>query len=74
MGKNIITSHHYFSETKTYKDNLTFFRIINTKTKNDLGIIRFSYMIPLLQESVYLLDMKSKSYGYKRLLLEQNIV
>ena len=74
MGKNITTSHHYFSETKTYKDNLTFFRIINTKTKNDLGIIRFSYMIPLLQESVYLLDMKSKSYGYKRLLLEQNIV
>ena len=28
-------------------------------------------MIPVPQESVYLLDMKSKSYGYKRLLSEQ---
>lgn len=28
-------------------------------------------MIPVPQESVYLLDIKSKSYGYKRLLSEQ---
>ena len=37
----------------------------------DLGIIRFSDMIPVPQECVYLLDIKSKSYGYKRLLSEQ---
>lgn len=28
-------------------------------------------MIPVPQNSVYLLDMKNKSYGYKRLLSEQ---
>ena len=28
-------------------------------------------MIPVPQESVYLLDIKDKSYGYKRLLSEQ---
>ena len=28
-------------------------------------------MIPVPQESVYLLDIKNKSYGYKRLLSEQ---
>ena len=28
-------------------------------------------MIPVSQESVYLLDIKNKSYGYKRLLSEQ---
>ena len=74
----IVKEHYYFAplfspkqKHKTYKDNLTFFRIINTKTKNDLGIIRFSDMIPVPQESVYLLDIKSKSYGYKRLLSEQ---
>ena len=44
---------------------------LNNKTKNDLGIIRFSDMIPVPQESVYLLDIKSKSYGYRRLLSEQ---
>ena len=74
----IIGEHYYFAplfspkqKHKTYKDNLTFFKIVNAKTKNDLGIIRFSDMIPVPQESVYLLDMKSKSYGYKRLLSEQ---
>lgn len=56
---------------KTYKDNLTFFKIINEKNKKDLGIIRFSDMIPVPEECVYLLDIKSKSYGYKRLLSEQ---
>ena len=74
----IVEEHYYFAplfspkpKHKTYKDNLTFFKIRNTKTKNDLGIIRFSDMIPVPQESVYLLDIKSKSYGYKRLLSEQ---
>ena len=28
-------------------------------------------MIPVPQESVYLLDIQNKSYGYKRLLSEQ---
>ena len=62
----IIEEHYYFAplfspkpKHKTYKDNLTFFKIRNTKTKNDLGIIRFSDMIPVPQESVYLLDIKS---------------
>jgi len=74
----IVKEHYYFAplfspkqKHKTYKDNLTFFKIINTKTKTDLGIIRFSDMIPVPQECVYLLDIKSKSYGYKRLLSEQ---
>lgn len=74
----IIEEHYYFAplfspkpKHKTYKNNLTFFKIINTKTKNDLGIIRFSDMIPVPLESVHLLDMKNKSYRYKRLLSEQ---
>lgn len=74
----VVEGHCYFAplfspkqKHKTYKNNLTFFRIINTKTKNDLGIIRFSDMIPVPQESIQLLDIKSKSYGYKRLLSEQ---
>ena len=79
IGVVIVGEEHYYfaplfspkQKHKTYKDNLTFFKIINTKTKNDLGIIRFSDMVPVHQESVYLLDMKSKSYGYKRLLSEQ---
>lgn len=74
----VVEEHYYFAplfspkqKHKTYKDNLTFFKIVNKKTKNDLGIIRFSDMIPVPQECVYLLDIKSKSYGYKRLLSEQ---
>lgn len=74
----IVEEHYYFAplfspkvKHKTYKDNLTFFRIINSKNKNDLGIIRFSDMIPVPEESICLLDIKSKSYGYKRLLSEQ---
>lgn len=70
--------HYYFAplfspkqKHKAYRDNLTFFRMVNVKTKNNLGIIRFSDMIPVPKESVYLLDIKSKSYGYKRLLSEQ---
>lgn len=54
-----------------YKDNLTFFRIIDPKTKNNLGIIRFSDMIPVPKNDLYLLDISSKSYGYKRLLNTQ---
>lgn len=56
---------------KMYKDNLSFFKIISRKSKNNLGIIRFSNMIPVPQESVCLLDTENKSYGYKRLLSEQ---
>ena len=68
----IVEKHYYFAplfspkpKHKTYKDNLTFFKIRNTKTKNDLGIIRFSDMIPVPQESVYLLDIKAKVMGIK---------
>ena len=74
----VVEEHYYFAplfspkqKHKTYKDNLTFFKIVNDKTKNDLGIIRFSDMIPVPQDCVYLLDIKNKSYGYKRLLSEQ---
>ena len=74
----IVEKNYYFAplfspkaKHKTYRDNLTFFKIINIKSKSDLGIIRFSDMIPVPQESVYLLDTKEKSYGYKRLLSEQ---
>lgn len=74
----VVEKHYYFAplfspkeKHKTYKDNLTFFKIINTKTKNDLGIIRFSDMIPVPQKCIELLDIKSKSYGYRRLISEQ---
>ncbi len=74
----IVDGHYYFAplfspkpKHKTYKDNLTFFRIRNIKAKKDLGIVRFSDMIPVPQECIYLLDIKNKSYGYKRLLSEQ---
>lgn len=74
----IVEGHYYFAplfspkpKHRTYKDNLTFFKIISIKSKNDLGIIRFSDMIPVPLESVYLLDIKNRSYGYKRLLSEQ---
>lgn len=56
---------------KQYKNNISFFKIVNEKTKSNLGIIRFSDMIPVPQESVSLLDSDTKSYGYRRLLSEQ---
>ena len=56
----IVEKHYYFAplfspkqKHKRYKNNLTFFRITNIKTKNELGIIRFSDMIPVPQGSVY---------------------
>ena len=74
----IIQEHYYFAplfspkkKHKSYKENLSFFKIVNLKTKSDLGIIRFTDMIPVLLENVCLLDAKTKSYGYKRLLSEQ---
>ena len=74
----IVNEYYYFAplfspkqKYKTYKDNLTFFKIVNIKTKTDLGIIRFSDMIPVPQECVSILDSKNKSYRYKRLLSEQ---
>lgn len=70
--------HRYFAplfspkqKHKTYKDNLTFFKIINIKTKNELGIIRFTDMIPVPKEEMKPLNIKDKTYGYKRLLSEQ---
>ena len=74
----VVENHYYFAplflpkpKHKTYKENLTFFKILNKNTKKDLGIIRFSDMIPVPQQYVYLLNLKDKSYGYKRLLSEQ---
>ncbi len=74
----ILEEHYYFAplfspklKHKTYKDNLTYFKIINIKTKNELGIIRFSDMIPVPQDSIELLNIKDKSYGYRRLISEQ---
>lgn len=74
----IIEDNYYFAplfspkqKHKKYKNNLTFFKILDRKNNNDLGIIRFSDMIPVPEECVSLLDTKNKSYGYKRLLSEQ---
>ena len=73
-----VENHRYFAplfspkaKHKLYKDNLTFFRIYNSKTKSNLGIIRFTDMIPVPKESLYILDSSDKSYGYRRLLSEQ---
>ncbi len=73
-----IEKHCYFaplfspkSKHKTYKNNLSFFKIVSKKSKNSLGIIRFSNMIPVPEDSMYLLELEDKSYGYKRLLSEQ---
>lgn len=74
----LVKEHYYFApmfspkqKQKTYKDNLTFFKMKSIKDKNDLGIIRFSDMIPVPQECVELLDVKDKTYAYRRLLSEQ---
>lgn len=56
---------------RTYKDNLSFFKITNNKTKNELGIVRFTDMIPVPEKELVTLDIKNKSYGYRRLLSEQ---
>jgi protein AbiQ len=74
----VVESHYYFAplfspklKHKSYKDNLTFFKISNLKAKKDLGIIRFSDMIPVPIRCVIPLNLQDKSYGYKRLLHEQ---
>ena len=74
----LVKEHYYFApmfspkqKHKSYKDNLTFFRMKSIKDKNDLGIIRFSDMIPVPRGSVELLDVKNKPYAYRRLLSEQ---
>lgn len=74
----IVNNHYYFapmfspkSKHKTYKNNLTFFRMQSIKEKNELGIIRFSDMIPVPQQCVFVLDLEDKSYAYRRLLSEQ---
>ena len=74
----IVHQHYYFAplfspkpKHMKYKENLTIIIIKDMKNKNNLVIIRFSDMIPVPQECVHLLDIKSKSYGYKRLLSAQ---
>ena len=74
----ILKEHYYFAplfspkkKHKTYKDNLSFFKIVNKSTRKSLGIIRFSDMIPVPNNSIYPLDIENISYGYKRLISEQ---
>ena len=74
----LVNEHYYFApmfspktKHKTYKENLTFFKMLSIKEKNELGIIRFSDMIPVPQNSVSLLDVTDKTYAYRRLLSEQ---
>ncbi len=74
----LVEGHYYFApmfspkqKHKTYKENLTFFKMTSIKNKNELGIIRFSDMIPVPQDYVALLEVKDKSYAYRRLLSEQ---
>lgn len=74
----IVDGHYYFAplfspkpKHQTYKDNLTFFKIVSNKTKKNLGIIRFSDMIPTPLNCLSMLDIQNKSYGYRRLLSEQ---
>lgn len=69
---------HYFAPLfspkknhKTYRNNLSFFRIIDKNMKKELGIIRFSNMIPIMESMVNPLDLENKSYGYRRLISEQ---
>ena len=72
-----VNKYYYFAplfspkpKHKDYKDNLSYFRIV-TKKKKQLGIIRFSDMIPVPEDSVSLIDIKDKNYGYKRLIFDQ---
>ena len=74
----LVKEHFYFApmfspkqKHKSYRDNLTFFRMKSLKEKNDLGIIRFSDMIPVPEDCVEILDIKDKTYAYRRLLSEQ---
>lgn len=64
----LVNEHYYFApmfspktKHKTYKENLTFFKMLSIKEKNELGIIRFSDMIPVPQNSVSLLDVTDKT-------------
>lgn len=51
----------------TYKDNPSFIKIKN----GELGIIRFSTMIPVPEECIQLLDINKQENRYKRLLNKQ---
>lgn len=51
----------------TYKDNPSFIKIKN----GELGIIRFSTMIPVPEECIQLLDINKQEDRYKRLLNKQ---
>lgn len=70
MLKIIYILLHFFSpklKHKSYKNNLSFFKIYNTRTKQNFGIIRFTDMIPVPKKYVHLLNIKELSYNYKRL-------
>ena len=79
IGVVIVDNEQYYfapmfspkTKHKTYKENLTFFKMLSVKEKNELGIIRFSDMIPVPTNCVSLLDITDKSYAYRRLLAEQ---
>ena len=73
-----VKEHLYFAplfspklKHKLYKNNLSYFQIYNISSKQNLGIIRFTDMIPIPKDCVHLLNMKNLTYHYKRLLIEQ---
>lgn len=74
----IVEGHYYFAplfspkpKHRTYKDNLTFFKIISIKSKNDLGIIRFSDQnINMKVRNRY--DIISRMYGIIFVVLYNN--
>ena len=54
-----------------YKENFTFFKIVNDSNDN-LGIIKFSSMIPVPIECLEKFNLEDKKYGYKRLIQDQH--
>lgn len=73
----IIDEKHYFVplfspklQHKTYKENFTFFNVLSD-SKEKLGIIKFSSMIPVPLSCLYKLNIQDKKYGYRRLIQEQ---
>lgn len=74
----VVENHYYFAplfspkqKHKTYKDNLTFFKMINEKTKKRFRNYKiFGYDSSTSRKCISI-RYKNKSYGYKRLLSEQ---
>ena len=54
---------------KKYKNNLSYFRI--NENNQQLGIIKFSKMIPVIKSVIRLVDYRKYNYEYKRLLEKQ---